>query len=90
MHRRLFNARKENQLKQKELAVVLNISQSSYDNKEVGRHDFTLNQALTLAAIFDTSVDELFGELKEEVKEKVNDDWKKKTKGSNTIKSLKR
>lgn len=74
MHHRLFIIRKENQVNQTDLAKILNISQSSYHNKEVGRHDFTLIQALTLAAFFETSVDELFGELKEDVKKKFNSD----------------
>lgn len=60
MHYRLFVARKENKLDQKDVAKELGIHRVSYSRKETEDKEFTLSEALKLADLFDTTVDELF------------------------------
>lgn len=60
MHYRLYVARKENNLKQKDLAKRLHIHNVTYSRKERGELDFTLTEAFQLADMFKTTVDELF------------------------------
>lgn len=61
MHYKLYVARKENKLKQKDVARKLDIHSVTYSRKETGEKEFTLSEALILAEMFDTTVDELFG-----------------------------
>lgn len=60
MHVNLYVARKENRLKQKDVARELGIHSVTYSRKETGEKEFTLSEALKLAEMFDTTVDELF------------------------------
>lgn len=60
MYHELYIQRRERRLSQKDLAKLLRISQSSYQNKEIGRTAFTLPEAVLLAEYFDMTVDELF------------------------------
>ncbi len=60
MYVNLYVARKENRLKQKDLAKELGIHSVTYSRKETGEKEFTLTEALKLADLFDTTVDELF------------------------------
>ena len=62
MYHQLYIARRERRLSQKDLAKLLHISQSSYQNKEIGRTAFTLPEAITLANYFDVTLDELFNQ----------------------------
>lgn len=62
MHIQLFIARRERRLKQRELAKILNISSVAYSQKETGKSDFKLSEAITLANHFKMSLDELFME----------------------------
>lgn len=60
MYVNLYVARKENKLNQKDLAKELGIHSVTYSRKETGEKEFTLTEALKLADLFDTTVDELF------------------------------
>ena len=44
---------------QSEIANVLNIKQSSYSNKELGRRDFTIEEIKLLKELFEVTYDEL-------------------------------
>jgi len=65
MHHNLYVARRENRLKQTEVAKKLAIHRVSYSRKERGEQDFTLNEAFILAKLFDTTVDQLFSKGEE-------------------------
>ena len=60
MHHNLYVARKENELKQKEVAKRLMIHSVTYSRKERGELDFTLKEAFVLAELFETTVEQLF------------------------------
>lgn len=60
----LFVARKENKLKQRDIASLLNMHEVTYSRKERGEVDFTLNEAFILADFFKTTVDVLFADKK--------------------------
>ncbi|WP_203332639.1 helix-turn-helix transcriptional regulator [Planococcus beigongshangi] len=55
MYHNLYIQRRERRLSQKNLAKLLRISQSSYQNKEIGRTAFTLPEAVALAEYFSTT-----------------------------------
>jgi putative transcriptional regulator len=65
LHHHLFVARRENQMKQKDVAKLLNINHITYQRKESGKVSFTLEEAFKLANLFNTSVDDLFKNEKE-------------------------
>ena len=44
---------------QTEIANILNIKQSSYSNKELGRRDFTIEEIKLLKELFEVTYDEL-------------------------------
>ena len=44
---------------QAEIANVLNIKQSSYSNKELGRRDFTVKEIKILKELFDVTYEDL-------------------------------
>lgn len=44
---------------QAEIANVLNIKQSSYSNKELGRRDFTIEEIKLLKELFEVSYEDL-------------------------------
>ena len=44
---------------QSEIANVLNIKQSSYSNKELGRRDFTIEEIKLLKELFDVTYEDL-------------------------------
>lgn len=56
----LYIARRERRISQGDVAKLLKICRSSYQNKEIGRTAFTLPEAAFLAKHFGTSMDELF------------------------------
>ncbi|OEC03478.1 hypothetical protein GY31_01730 [Lysinibacillus sphaericus] len=61
VHYKLYVARKENRLKQKDVAKYIGIHVCTYSRKETGEKEFTLSEAFKLAEMFDTTVDKLFG-----------------------------
>lgn len=44
---------------QSEIASILNIKQSSYSNKELGRRDFTIEEIKLLKELFEVSYEDL-------------------------------
>lgn len=62
MHHQLYILRRENRLKQKDLAGVLCISREAYQAKESGRNPFTISEGLVLARYFDVTLDYLFND----------------------------
>lgn len=44
---------------QSEIANILNIKQSSYSNKELGRRDFTIEEIKLLKELFEVTYDDL-------------------------------
>ena len=44
---------------QSEIASILNIKQSSYSNKELGRRDFTIEEIKLLKELFEVTYDDL-------------------------------
>lgn len=60
MQHKLFIARRENRLKQKDVAEVLHIDPITYHRKESGKAAFTLPEAFKLAEYFGMKLDDLF------------------------------
>lgn len=54
---RLYIARKNRDLRQKDAAIVLGISQSQYSKLELGKIDATVSQLVILAELFNTSLE---------------------------------
>lgn len=67
MHHRLYVARRERRLYQKDVAKALRIDPQTYHLKESGKSDFSLPEALALAKFFGCSLDYLFGEVEDAV-----------------------
>lgn len=65
MHHRLYIARRESRMNQKDTATILNLHPHTYHLKESGKADFTLTEAIKLANHFNRSLDTLFGNHKE-------------------------
>ena len=61
MYSRIRSLRKDNNLKQKDLADYLNISNSTYGGYETGYRSVTLEVWCKLADYYNTSVDYLMG-----------------------------
>jgi len=57
----LYVKRRENRLKQADVAKKIGIHPQSYYMKENGKRDFTMTEAKRLAKIFNCTLDELFG-----------------------------
>lgn len=62
MNHQVYIARKENKLKQVDVAKKLGMHKQTYYQKENGISDFTIAEAKRLAIIFNSTLDELFGE----------------------------
>jgi len=54
---RLRDLREDQELKQKEVAVVLGIDQRVYSNYETGKREIPTHHAIRLAALYNTSTD---------------------------------
>ena len=61
MHHNLYIARRENRMKQTDVAKKLMIHSVTYSRKERAELDFTLTEAFALSEIFQMTVEELFG-----------------------------
>lgn len=62
MEHQVYIARKERRLTQKETAKRIGICEKTYQLKENGKREFSISEARKLARIFNTSLDELFGD----------------------------
>lgn len=58
---RIRNLREDNNLKQRELAEYLNVSQNTYSQYETGTIALSAENAVKLAAFYKVSVDYLLG-----------------------------
>lgn len=73
--KRIRNLREDNDLKQVDLAKLLQISQAQYSRIENGENDITLDSLIRLARFYDVSADyllELTNEKSNKNKEKQN------------------
>lgn len=61
MYQRIRDLREDHDLKQRELAEVLNCSQRVYSNYELGQRDIPTDVLIRLAAFYHVSVDYLLG-----------------------------
>lgn len=60
-YKRIKELREDNDLKQRQLAKILNISQSTYSSYEVGNREIPVYLLIALAKFYNTSVDYLLG-----------------------------
>lgn len=60
-YERIKELREDNDLKQRQLAKILNISQSTYSSYEVGNREIPIYLLIALAKFYNTSVDYLLG-----------------------------
>lgn len=60
MQSKLIITRKENNLYQKDVAKVLNLTPESYSMKERGRIQFKANEMFVLSEFFNKKIEELF------------------------------
>ena len=58
---RIKDLREDKDMLQKEVADLLNISQTNYSKYELGKINIPINTLKKLALIFDTSIDYLLG-----------------------------
>lgn len=73
--KRIRNLREDNDLKQIDLAKLLQISQAQYSRIETGENDITLDSLIRLAIFYNTSIDyilELTNEKKPYARSKKN------------------
>ena len=62
MYPRIRDLREDRDLTQKEIANILEMSQTGYSKYETGENDIPTSVLLKLAKFYDTSVDYLLGE----------------------------
>ncbi len=65
MYERIRNLREDHDLKQRELAEILNCSQRIYSNYERGDVDLPTEVLIKLARYYNTSIDYILGETDE-------------------------
>lgn len=61
MYKRIRDLREDRDLKQRELAEVLNCSQRVYSNYELGQRDIPTDILIKLSQFYNVSVDYLLG-----------------------------
>lgn len=61
MYRRIRDLREDNDLKQRQLAELLNCSQQVYSNYELGQRDIPTDVLIRLSDFYNVSVDYLLG-----------------------------
>ena len=67
MYDRIKNLREDKDLTQKEVGRILNMSQTGYNQYEIGRNDIPTKVLIDLANFYDTSTDYIVG-LTNEIK----------------------
>lgn len=67
MYKRIRDLREDKDLSQKEIASILNMSQTGYSKYEVGTNDVPTKILIKLANFYNTSVDYILG-LTNEIK----------------------
>lgn len=58
---RLKDLREDKDLKQEDIAKILNISQTNYSKYELGKINIPINSLIILANFYNTSIDYLLG-----------------------------
>ncbi len=58
---RIKDMREDRELLQKDVALILNVSQTNYSKYELGKINIPVNTLKKLALLFNTSVDYLIG-----------------------------
>ena len=61
MYKRLRNLREDKDLTQKQLGNILNMSQTGYNQYEIGKNDIPTKILIKLADFYNTSVDYILG-----------------------------
>ena len=61
MYKRIKDLREDKDLSQKEIAKILNMSQTGYSKYEVGTNDIPTKILIKLAQFYNTSVEYLLG-----------------------------
>lgn len=59
IHKNIRGLREDNDIKQKNLAEILNIAQNTYSQYETGKISFTDSMLMKLADFYNTSIDYL-------------------------------
>lgn len=67
MYKRIRDLREDKDLSQKEIAKILNMSQTGYSKYEVGTNDIPTKILIQLAQFYNTSIDYILG-LTDEIK----------------------
>lgn len=67
MYKRIRDLREDKDLSQKEIAKILNMSQTGYSKYEVGTNDVPTKILIQLSELYNTSVDYILG-LTNEIK----------------------
>ncbi len=67
MYERIRNLREDRDLTQKQMGKILNMSQTGYNQYEIGKNDIPTKILIELAKFYKTSVDYLLG-LTNEIK----------------------
>jgi len=62
MYRRLRDLRQDRDMKQSEVAKMLNMSQTGYSKYETGENDIPTSVLIKLARFYNTSIDYILGE----------------------------
>lgn len=62
MYRELKSLRVKYNITQKQIAEILGITPESYSNKETGKYNFTLEEALKISQMFKLPIEDIFKE----------------------------
>ncbi len=65
MYERIRNLREDKDLTQKQIGQLLNMSQTGYNQYEIGKNDIPTKILIQLANFYNTSVDYLLGQTDE-------------------------
>lgn len=66
IYKNIRNLREDRDLRQKDLAAMLNVSQNTYSQYETGVIELTASTLIKLADFYDVSVDYLLGRKQDE------------------------
>lgn len=61
MYERLRSLREDNDLTQKQVGEILNMSQTGYNQYEIGKNDVPTKVLIKLSEFYNTSIDYLLG-----------------------------
>lgn len=61
MYERIRNLREDKDLTQKQIGIILNMSQTGYNQYEIGKNDIPTRILIELAKFYNTSTDYILG-----------------------------